>query len=88
MTEARVRSYYELVDRGEVTELVQLFAQDALYLRPGYPPIRGRSELERFYREQRAIKCGHHAVESVVGVHPPGWRSPVSSPERCTAVRT
>ena len=31
-TEARVRRYYSLVDRGEITELVQLFTQDAVDL--------------------------------------------------------
>jgi ketosteroid isomerase-like protein len=69
MTEARVRSYYSLVDRGDITELVQLFTQDAVYQRPGYPPMRGRGELERFYREERVIKSGHHAVESVMSSH-------------------
>ncbi|RNH93527.1 nuclear transport factor 2 family protein [Micromonospora aurantiaca] len=66
MTETRVRSYYDLVDRGDITRLVQLFAEDAVYQRPGYPPIRGRGELERFYREERVIKSGRHTVESVM----------------------
>jgi len=66
MMEARVRTYYQLVDGGDIAGLVKLFAQDAVYRRPGYPSMRGRDELERFYREERVIKGGHHTVESMV----------------------
>lgn len=65
-TEARVRSYYDLVDS---TELMQLLAQDTVYQRPGYPPMRGSGEFERRYREERVIESGHHAVESGVSSH-------------------
>lgn len=68
--EARVRAYYELVDRGDIAELVKLFAEDAVYRRPGYPPLRGRGELERFYREERVIESGRHTLESVVSSRP------------------
>jgi steroid delta-isomerase len=70
MMEARVRTYYDLVDASDITELVKLFAQDAVYRRPGYPPLRGRGELERFYREERVIKSGRHTLETVVSSPP------------------
>ena len=68
--EDRVRAYYELVDRGEVDGLVSLFADDAVYCRPGYPPLRGRADLERFYREDRVIESGAHTLDSLVSSPP------------------
>ena len=58
--------YYELVDAGDVTGLLGLFAPDARYYRPGYPPLVGHAELERFYREHRVIKEGSHVLSAVV----------------------
>ena len=63
---ATVCRYYELADSGDVHGLIGLFAQDARYYRPGYPPLVGRAELERFYREQRVIKEGLHVLSVVV----------------------
>jgi ketosteroid isomerase-like protein len=67
LRESRVRRYYELVDSGDVSALVSLFAVDAVYHRPGYAPISGRAELERFYREDRVIKEGRHTLCALVG---------------------
>lgn len=61
-----VRRYYELVNLGDVAGLLGLFAPDASYHRPGYPPLVGRVELERFYREQRVIRAGSHVLTMVV----------------------
>jgi ketosteroid isomerase-like protein len=61
-----VRRYYELVDRNDVRGLVGLFAPDATYHRPGYPPLTGCSALERFYREERVIKEGSHSLTMLV----------------------
>jgi ketosteroid isomerase-like protein len=61
-----VHQYYELVDAGNVTELVRLFAPDACYHRPGYPPLVGRAALERFYRDERVIREGRHLLTMVV----------------------
>jgi len=61
-----VRRYYELVDSGDVSGLIGLFAPDAQYYRPGYPPLVGRAALEHFYREQRVIKEGSHVLSAVV----------------------
>ena len=65
-TELLVRKYYETVDRGDVRSLLWLFDPEALYRRPGYPDLRGRSDLERFYREQRVISSGRHSIERLL----------------------
>jgi len=62
----RVRLYYELVDGGDVDGLIDLFAPHAEYHRPGYQPLVGHANLERFYRDQRVIKEGRHVVAAVV----------------------
>ncbi len=38
----RVEEYYSLVDAGDVAGLVDIFAADAVYYRPGYQPLVGR----------------------------------------------
>jgi len=58
--------YYELVDDNDVVGLLGLFAQDAVYHRPGYPPLVGRTELERFYSADRVIAEGKHSLHSIV----------------------
>ncbi|MEV0174690.1 nuclear transport factor 2 family protein [Streptomyces sp. NPDC050803] len=61
-----VRTYYRLVDSGDVPGLVRLFAPDAEYHRPGYAKLTGRAELERFYREDRVIADGTHRLSKIV----------------------
>lgn len=65
-TESLIRKYYETVDRGDVRSLLWLFDPEALYRRPGYPDLRGRSALERFYRDQRVIRSGRHSIERLL----------------------
>lgn len=62
----KVRDYYELVDSGQIQALVELFADDAEYHRPGYEPLVGREELTDFYRERRVIREGRHTVTTAV----------------------
>lgn len=72
---AQVRTYYRLVDDNDVAGLVGLFAEDAVYHRPGYPALRGHDALRGFYRDERVIERGRHELETVlvhgsrVGVH-------------------
>jgi ketosteroid isomerase-like protein len=66
VSESAVRRYYELVDQGDVDGLVALFAPDAVYHRPGYPPLCGKEELLQFYTSQRVIKEGKHALTTLV----------------------
>ncbi|MEU5976474.1 nuclear transport factor 2 family protein [Streptomyces sp. NPDC047315] len=61
-----VRRYYRLVDAGDVPALVALFTPDACYRRPGYRPLVGHTELERFYLNQRVIRKGVHTLSTVV----------------------
>ncbi|MFP5023494.1 nuclear transport factor 2 family protein [Pseudonocardia phyllosphaerae] len=61
-----IRQYYRLVDAGKVDELLDLFEVNAAYDRPGYAPMRGRDELDRFYRAERAIDRGEHTLTDVV----------------------
>ncbi|MFJ6775627.1 nuclear transport factor 2 family protein [Kitasatospora sp. NPDC091257] len=63
---SQVRRYYQLVDAGDVPALVALFTPDARYHRPGYRPMVGHAELERFYRDQRVIRTGVHTLATVV----------------------
>lgn len=64
--ERQLRRYYELVDAGDIPGLVDLFADDAVYHRPGYPPLVGREQLERFYRQSRKIKEGRHSITTLL----------------------
>jgi len=66
VSENVVRRYYELVDQGDVDGLVALFGPEAVYHRPGYPPLCGKEELLRFYSAQRVIKEGKHVLGTVV----------------------
>ncbi|HET9894001.1 MAG TPA: nuclear transport factor 2 family protein [Streptosporangiaceae bacterium] len=61
-----VRRYYSCVDADDVTGLISLFAPDARYRRPGYEPLNGRDELERFYRGERVILQGSHTLTTLV----------------------
>ncbi|MFB6094326.1 MAG: nuclear transport factor 2 family protein [Halanaeroarchaeum sp.] len=61
-----VRRYYDLVDEDAVGALVDLFAPDVVYERPGQDRIEGREELERFYREGRPLSAGTHEVHRVI----------------------
>ncbi|MFE9363417.1 nuclear transport factor 2 family protein [Streptomyces sp. NPDC006978] len=62
----RVRRYYALVDDGDVQAVVGLFADHAVYERPGYAPIVGWDGLDAFYRGQRVIDSGSHTVLKLV----------------------
>lgn len=62
----RVLGYYRLVDSGDIDGLVELFAADARYSRPGYHPLVGRAEIRRFYTSDRAIGRGRHEITSVL----------------------
>ena len=64
--EVTVRRYYELVDEGAYDELVELFAEDVRYERPGQSAIEGREALREFYEEGRPLEDGSHELESVV----------------------
>ncbi|MET8905868.1 nuclear transport factor 2 family protein [Streptomyces sp. NPDC048232] len=66
MTTTPIPRFYQLVDAGDVAGLVAMFAPDATYHRPGYPPLHGRPGIEHFYTHERVISEGRHALDSVV----------------------
>nr|WP_062330524.1 nuclear transport factor 2 family protein [Herbidospora sakaeratensis] len=63
---ALVRAYYDRVDSDDVDGLLALFADDAVYERPGYVPLNGRAALKRFYQDQRIIEHGRHTLDEVI----------------------
>jgi ketosteroid isomerase-like protein len=63
---ATVMRYYERVDAKDVPGVVALFAEDAVYRRPGYEPIAGHAALTDFYANQRVIDTGRHTVTGLV----------------------
>ena len=50
--EATVREYYRLVDADDVDGLLALFADDAVYCRPGHPTMQGRADLAEVLRRR------------------------------------
>ncbi|MDO5627380.1 MAG: nuclear transport factor 2 family protein [Mobilicoccus sp.] len=63
---SRVERYYRLVDADDVDGLVDLFAPDAVYRRPGYEPLVGHDALRAFYEGDRVIESGAHTVDHTV----------------------
>lgn len=66
MVSPAVRQYYERVDAQDIDGLLELFAQDAWYERPGYGRFTGRQELRAFYASGRVIESGTHTLRSVI----------------------
>ncbi|WP_109471594.1 nuclear transport factor 2 family protein [Ornithinimicrobium cavernae] len=58
--------YYRAVDAGDVPGVLDWFADDAVYHRPGYEPMRGREALEVFYAGERVIESGSHRIDQLV----------------------
>ncbi|MHB8451619.1 MAG: alpha/beta fold hydrolase [Mycobacteriales bacterium] len=63
---ALVADYYARVDAADVDGLLGLFAPDAVYERPGYPPLVGHAAITDFYRHTRVIATGCHVLTSLV----------------------
>jgi steroid delta-isomerase len=66
----KIHAYYRMVDAGDFDGLLNLFTNDAVYCRPGYPTLRGHAHLSRFYRELRVIKQGRHTISRAVVRYP------------------
>ena len=64
--ESVVRRYYEFVDADRYDELVELFAEDIYYERPGQPTIEGRGALREFYESGRPLVDGTHEIHSII----------------------
>ncbi|MDO5493041.1 MAG: nuclear transport factor 2 family protein [Nesterenkonia sp.] len=62
----RTMDYYGFVDSGDTSGLLDWFAADAEYRRPGYEPMIGTEQLRAFYEGARVIDSGVHQVDSMV----------------------
>lgn len=60
------RRYYRAVDAGDVEGVLAWFAEDAVYHRPGYEPMRGRETLRAFYGSARLIESGSHRLDQLL----------------------
>lgn len=65
LREATLR-YYRAVDAGDVDGVIDWFAEDATYHRPGYPPMVGRDALRAFYAGDRVIASGSHRLDQLL----------------------
>jgi steroid delta-isomerase len=61
-----VATCYRLIDAGDVDGMLKLFADDAVYQRPGYPPLAGSAALRVFYTSTRMIRQGVHILHTLV----------------------
>lgn len=61
-----VEEYYRLVDAKALDDMLDLFADDAVYERPGYEPLEGKTAISAFYRGQRIIESGRHTLHCVL----------------------
>lgn len=64
--EAVAREYYERVDAADVDGVLDCFAEDAVYHRPGYDPMVGRAALSSFYDGERVIADGRHELDELL----------------------
>jgi hypothetical protein len=64
--ESVVRSYYELVDANRVEDMLTLFEDQAIYRRPGYEPLNGKSMLRSFYNGVRIVEHGSHQITRMI----------------------
>lgn len=62
----RTRHYYATVDAHDVEGVLDWFADDAVYHRPGYEPMVGREALAAFYGGERVIESGAHTIDHLV----------------------
>lgn len=58
--------YYRAVDSGDLEGVLEWFAEDGVYHRPGYEPMRGRAALRAFYGGERVIESGSHRIDQVI----------------------
>lgn len=61
-----IHHLFAAIDARRWDCLAHFFAKDIVYERPGYEPILGLAELERFYRDVRIVAAGQHDLAHVV----------------------
>lgn len=60
----KIARYYINIDNGEIETVLELFSPKARYER-GTLILQGKSDVERFYRNERIIKSGNHIIKSI-----------------------
>jgi uncharacterized protein (TIGR02246 family) len=63
--ESAIRRYVEASNRGDVTTLASLYADDAMLLPPDHEPIQGRDAIRAFWRQgtDEGLEVTNLAVE-------------------------
>ena len=61
-----IRQMFAAIDSQSWERLLDCFTQDAIYERPGYPALCGKSALLEFYCKTRIIGKGLHRIEHIV----------------------
>jgi ketosteroid isomerase-like protein len=61
-----IEFYFDRVDKHDVDALMTVFADDIVYYRPGYEPLRGFERMRSFYADERVIDVGKHSVERIL----------------------
>ncbi|MFF4016054.1 nuclear transport factor 2 family protein [Streptomyces sp. NPDC001843] len=64
--ESLVTQLFSIIDAARWDDLGRVFAEDCVYDRPGYEPLRGLRRIERFYRMERVVAAGRHQVLHIV----------------------
>ncbi|USQ78102.1 nuclear transport factor 2 family protein [Ornithinimicrobium cryptoxanthini] len=58
--------YYRAVDAGDVQGVLDWFADDCVYHRPGYGPMHGQPAIAAFYGGERVIESGSHQLDQLL----------------------
>ena len=61
-----IRTYYDFVDANCIEDMLALFDDQAIYRRPGYDPLNGKSMLRSFYNSERLIEHGSHQITRMI----------------------
>lgn len=61
-----VAELFDIIDGRRWDELGLVFDDNCVYSRPGYDPIVGLPQIAHFYRCERIVESGVHAVEHTV----------------------
>lgn len=56
---------FAAIDGNRWDDLQSMLAPDVVYERPGYPPIKGISEIMNFYRAVRNVVDGTHDLDVI-----------------------